>query len=157
MPAPYEQPRRGPGYCPDRGPAVGAGTAGEAASRRRGQRAGARQVTAVRPSAARAASGSAAQARGSCPSGRPRSAVAFRPAPVAQCAEEVSAAGGSVRYPFTRHWALRFSATARPELTATGPCLTANSDGRTGAGTGMLTPDLGLFAAPGEAVALAED
>ncbi|WP_399936533.1 DUF6193 family natural product biosynthesis protein [Streptomyces sp. BBFR25] len=58
-------------------------------------------------------------------------------------------------YPFTSHWALRFSTTARPELTPTGPCLTANSDGTYGVGTGMLTPDLGLFAAPREAVALA--
>ncbi|MFE1029277.1 DUF6193 family natural product biosynthesis protein [Streptomyces sp. NPDC058818] len=58
-------------------------------------------------------------------------------------------------YPFTSHWALRFSTTARPELTPTMPCLTANSDGMYGVGTGFLTPDLGLFAAPREAVALA--
>jgi hypothetical protein len=35
-------------------------------------------------------------------------------------------------YPFTSHWALRFSTTTRPELTPTGPCLTANSDGAYG-------------------------
>lgn len=58
-------------------------------------------------------------------------------------------------YPFTSHWALRCSTTARPELTPTGPCLTANSDGTYGVGTGILAPDLGLFAAPREAVALA--
>lgn len=58
-------------------------------------------------------------------------------------------------YPFTSHWALRFSTTTRPELTLTGPCLTANGDGTYGVGTGFLTPNLGLFATPSEAVALA--
>jgi hypothetical protein len=56
-------------------------------------------------------------------------------------------------YPFTSHWALRFSATTRPELTPTGPCSTANGDGTFGVGRGFMTPDLGLFSAPGEAVA----
>ncbi|WP_234392143.1 DUF6193 family natural product biosynthesis protein [Streptomyces sp. WM6378] len=58
-------------------------------------------------------------------------------------------------YPFTSHWALRFSTTTRPDLNPTGPCLTANSDGTFGVGRGFLTPDLGLFATPGEAVARA--
>ncbi|MEU3315696.1 DUF6193 family natural product biosynthesis protein [Streptomyces sp. NPDC006662] len=58
-------------------------------------------------------------------------------------------------YPFTSHWALRFSATTRPGLTLCGPCLTAGSDGTYGVGRGFITPDLGLFATPHEAVALA--
>ncbi|WP_328315499.1 DUF6193 family natural product biosynthesis protein [Streptomyces sp. NBC_00388] len=59
-------------------------------------------------------------------------------------------------YPFTSHWALRFSTTTRPALLKpTGPCLTADSDGTYGVGTGFLTPDLGLFATPHEAVAQA--
>ncbi len=58
-------------------------------------------------------------------------------------------------YPFTSHWALRFSTTTRPDLNPTGPCLTANSDATFGVGSGLLTPDLGLFATPGEAVARA--
>nr|AFO59860.1 hypothetical protein [Streptomyces sp. YIM 56141] len=58
-------------------------------------------------------------------------------------------------YPFTSHWALRFSTTTRPDLNPMGPCLTANSDATFGVGSGLLTPDLGLFATPGEAVARA--
>lgn len=58
-------------------------------------------------------------------------------------------------YPFTSHWALRFSTTTRPSLTVVGPCLTAGSDGTYGVGTGFITPDLGLFATGHEAVALA--
>ncbi|WP_053712919.1 DUF6193 family natural product biosynthesis protein [Streptomyces sp. XY413] len=58
-------------------------------------------------------------------------------------------------YPFTSHWALRFSATTRPSLTLCGPCLTARGDGMYGVGRGFITPDLGLFATPHEAVALA--
>ncbi|MER5472793.1 DUF6193 family natural product biosynthesis protein [Streptomyces sp. NPDC002685] len=58
-------------------------------------------------------------------------------------------------YPFTIHWALRFSTTTRPDLNPTGPCLTANGDGTFGVGRSFLTPDLGLFATPSEAVALA--
>ncbi|MET9535828.1 DUF6193 family natural product biosynthesis protein [Streptomyces sp. NPDC006649] len=58
-------------------------------------------------------------------------------------------------YPFTSHWALRFSTTTRPDLTPTGPCLTADSNGMYGVGTGFLNPDLGLFTTPHEAVGLA--
>jgi hypothetical protein len=60
-----------------------------------------------------------------------------------------------VLYPFTSHWALRFSTTTRPRLTVVGPCLTAGSDGTYGVGTGFITPDLGLFATAHEAVAVA--
>ncbi|KQV21651.1 MULTISPECIES: DUF6193 family natural product biosynthesis protein [unclassified Kitasatospora] len=58
-------------------------------------------------------------------------------------------------YPFTSHWALRFSTTTRPELTPVGPCLAAGSDGTYGLGRGFITPDLGLFTTAREAVALA--
>ncbi|WP_030378397.1 MULTISPECIES: DUF6193 family natural product biosynthesis protein [unclassified Streptomyces] len=58
-------------------------------------------------------------------------------------------------YPFTSHWALRFSATIRPNLAVVGPCLTAGGDGTYGVGRGFLTPDLGLFATADEAVAMA--
>ncbi|MBH0244663.1 hypothetical protein I3W98_20120, partial [Streptomyces cavourensis] len=58
-------------------------------------------------------------------------------------------------YPFTSHWALRFSATTRPDLTVVGPCLTAGSDGTYGLGRGIITSDLGQFATAHEAVALA--
>lgn len=58
-------------------------------------------------------------------------------------------------YPFTSHWALRFSTTTRPRLTVVGPSLTAGSDGTYGVGSGFVTPDLGLFATPHEAVAVA--
>ncbi|MDQ0752860.1 hypothetical protein QF034_007091 [Streptomyces africanus] len=58
-------------------------------------------------------------------------------------------------YPFTSHWALRFSATTRPGLTTVGPCLTAGSDGRYGVGRGFVTADLGLFTTAREAAALA--
>ncbi len=58
-------------------------------------------------------------------------------------------------YPFTSHWALRFAATTRPDLTVVGPCLTAGSDGTFGLGRGIITPDLGRFATAHEAVALA--
>ncbi|MGA5136952.1 DUF6193 family natural product biosynthesis protein [Streptomyces azureus] len=58
-------------------------------------------------------------------------------------------------YPFTSHWALRFSTTTRPRLTAVGPCLTAGSDGMYEVGRGFVTPDLGLFSTAHEAVALA--
>ncbi|MFD7337865.1 DUF6193 family natural product biosynthesis protein [Streptomyces violascens] len=58
-------------------------------------------------------------------------------------------------YPFTSHWALRFSTTTRPNLTVVGLCLTAGSDGTYGVGRGFVTPDLGLFAMADEAVAAA--
>ncbi|CAL9586089.1 DUF6193 family natural product biosynthesis protein [Streptomyces sp. enrichment culture] len=58
-------------------------------------------------------------------------------------------------YPFTSHWALRFSTTPRPHLTPTGPCLTTHGDGTFGVGEGFLTPDLGLFPTAEEAVARA--
>lgn len=58
-------------------------------------------------------------------------------------------------YPFTSHWALRFSTTTRPRLTVVGPCLAANSDGTYGVGRGFITEDLGRFATAHEAVAVA--
>ncbi|MGR7002836.1 DUF6193 family natural product biosynthesis protein [Yinghuangia aomiensis] len=35
-------------------------------------------------------------------------------------------------YPFTSHWALRFSTTTRPDMTIVGPCVFASSDGSYG-------------------------
>lgn len=58
-------------------------------------------------------------------------------------------------YPFTSHWALRFSTTTRPDLTVVGPCLSANSDGTYGVGRGLISQDLGQFATAQEAVAVA--
>ncbi|MGW6574637.1 DUF6193 family natural product biosynthesis protein [Streptomyces sp. NPDC054945] len=58
-------------------------------------------------------------------------------------------------YPFTSHWALRFSSTTRPSLTLGGPCLSAGGDGTYGVGTGFITPNLGVFATAAEAAALA--
>ncbi|WP_328406175.1 DUF6193 family natural product biosynthesis protein [Streptomyces sp. NBC_00390] len=58
-------------------------------------------------------------------------------------------------YPFTSHWALRFSITTRPRLTLGSPCLTAGGDGTYGVGNGFVTPNLGAFTTPHEAVALA--
>ncbi|MFF8846475.1 DUF6193 family natural product biosynthesis protein [Streptomyces sp. NPDC015127] len=58
-------------------------------------------------------------------------------------------------YPFTSHWALRFSTTTRPDLTVVGPCLSANSDGTYGVGRGIISQDLGQFATAQEAVAVA--
>ncbi|MEV6757127.1 DUF6193 family natural product biosynthesis protein [Streptomyces sp. NPDC051214] len=58
-------------------------------------------------------------------------------------------------YPFTSVWTLRFSTTTRPKLNPTGPCLTTSGYGMYGVGTGFLTPNLGLFATPHEAVNLA--
>ncbi|QIJ62700.1 DUF6193 family natural product biosynthesis protein [Streptomyces sp. JB150] len=58
-------------------------------------------------------------------------------------------------YPFTSHWALRFSVTTRPDLTVVGPHLAARSDGRYGVGRSMASPDLGVFATAREAVAVA--
>ena len=55
-------------------------------------------------------------------------------------------------YPFTSHWALRFSTTTRPDLTVVGPSLAANSDGTYGVGMGLTTTDFGLFATAQEAV-----
>ncbi|WP_030328852.1 DUF6193 family natural product biosynthesis protein [Streptomyces sp. NRRL B-1381] len=60
-----------------------------------------------------------------------------------------------VLYPFTSHWALRFSTTTRPILTVVGPCLSANSDGTYGVGRGFISQDLGRFATAQEAVAVA--
>ncbi|MEV5122086.1 DUF6193 family natural product biosynthesis protein [Streptomyces decoyicus] len=57
-------------------------------------------------------------------------------------------------YPFTSHWALRFSTTTRPRLTIVGPCLTVGSDGMYGVGRGFITPDLGRFSTAHEAVEL---
>ncbi|MFD9354720.1 DUF6193 family natural product biosynthesis protein [Streptomyces sp. NPDC060031] len=58
-------------------------------------------------------------------------------------------------YPFTSHWALRFSNTTRPGLTIVGPSLMAHSNGTYGVGTGFISTDLGECATAHEAVALA--
>ncbi|MFK0237208.1 DUF6193 family natural product biosynthesis protein [Streptomyces vinaceus] len=58
-------------------------------------------------------------------------------------------------YPFTSHWALRFSTTTRPHLTIVGPCLSASGEGTYGVGRGFISPDLGQFSTAREAVALA--
>jgi hypothetical protein len=58
-------------------------------------------------------------------------------------------------YPFTSHWALRFSTTTRPRLTVVGPCLGTNGDGRYGVGRGTISQDLGVFTTAKEAAALA--
>lgn len=58
-------------------------------------------------------------------------------------------------YPFTSHWALRFSTTTRPDLAVVGPCLSANSDGTYGVGRGLISQDLGQFTTAQEAVAVA--
>jgi hypothetical protein len=59
-------------------------------------------------------------------------------------------------YPFTSHWTLRFSVTTQPGLTVVGPCLSAQSDGTYAVGTTMAADqDLGRFATPHEAVAVA--
>lgn len=58
-------------------------------------------------------------------------------------------------YPFTSHWALRFSTTTRPHLTIVGPSLSANSDGTYGVGRGLMDNDLGVFTTAREAVAQA--
>ncbi|MEU9401216.1 DUF6193 family natural product biosynthesis protein [Streptomyces sp. NPDC048242] len=58
-------------------------------------------------------------------------------------------------YPFTSHWALRFSTTTRPRLTVVGPCLSANSDGTYGVGHGFVSQDLGQFVTAREAVDVA--
>lgn len=70
---------------------------------------------------------------------------------------EAAHAAPSLRalYPFTSHWALRFSATTRPALTIVGPCLTASGDGTYDLGRTLLAPDLGRFATAHEAVAAA--
>ncbi|WP_405021233.1 DUF6193 family natural product biosynthesis protein [Kitasatospora sp. NBC_00070] len=74
-----------------------------------------------------------------------------------QCLIEAAYAEPALRalYPFTSHWALRFSSTTRPDLTIVGPSLTAGGDGTYGLGRGFITPDLGRFATAGEAVAMA--
>ncbi|MFI8093580.1 DUF6193 family natural product biosynthesis protein [Streptomyces sp. NPDC086080] len=58
-------------------------------------------------------------------------------------------------YPFTSHWALRFSTTTRPRLTVVGPWLAAHSDGTYGVGRNATGADLGRFATASEAVTLA--
>ncbi|MFI8814673.1 MULTISPECIES: DUF6193 family natural product biosynthesis protein [unclassified Streptomyces] len=58
-------------------------------------------------------------------------------------------------YPFTSHWALRFSTTTRPALTVVGPRLSANADGTYGVSSVMIGEDIGQFATAQEAVAVA--
>ncbi|MFD9427219.1 MULTISPECIES: DUF6193 family natural product biosynthesis protein [unclassified Streptomyces] len=58
-------------------------------------------------------------------------------------------------YPFTSHWALRFSTSTRPDLTVVGPRLGANADGTYGVGSVMIGQDIGQFATAQEAVAVA--
>ncbi|MEU2394972.1 DUF6193 family natural product biosynthesis protein [Streptomyces sp. NPDC007369] len=57
-------------------------------------------------------------------------------------------------YPFTSHWALRFSTSTRPRLTVVGPFVAANSDGTFGVGMGSSDADLGRFATAHEALAV---
>ncbi|MGC4950733.1 DUF6193 family natural product biosynthesis protein [Streptomyces sp. DT224] len=70
---------------------------------------------------------------------------------------EAAAAEPALRalYPFTSHWALRFSTTTRPHLIVVGPCLVATGKGAFGVGRGIVTMDLGEFTTAGEAVAAA--
>ncbi|MFF5446451.1 DUF6193 family natural product biosynthesis protein [Streptomyces sp. NPDC012888] len=48
-------------------------------------------------------------------------------------------------YPFTSHWALRFSTTTRPRLTAVGPSLIAGSDGTYRVESGLGSGEPGRF------------
>lgn len=54
-------------------------------------------------------------------------------------------------YPFTSHWALRFSTTTRPRLTVVGPHLTVTTGGAYAVGTAMTNQDVGVFTAAEEA------
>ncbi|MFD8596744.1 DUF6193 family natural product biosynthesis protein [Kitasatospora sp. NPDC059646] len=56
-------------------------------------------------------------------------------------------------FPFTSHWALRFSTTTGPATAAVGPVLSAGTDGTFGVGTGLGAPDLGCYPTAREAVA----
>ncbi|MFJ5924439.1 DUF6193 family natural product biosynthesis protein [Kitasatospora sp. NPDC092948] len=58
-------------------------------------------------------------------------------------------------YPFTSHWALRFSTTTGPAMCTVGPVLSAEGDGGFGVGTGIVVANLGRFATASEAVACA--
>ncbi|WP_330238083.1 DUF6193 family natural product biosynthesis protein [Streptomyces sp. NBC_00525] len=58
-------------------------------------------------------------------------------------------------YPFTSHWALRFSTATRPYMSVVGPSLVALGPGEFGLGSGVVACDLGEFASAGEAVAAA--
>ncbi|WP_208866023.1 DUF6193 family natural product biosynthesis protein [Kitasatospora cheerisanensis] len=60
-----------------------------------------------------------------------------------------------VLFPFTSHWALRFSTTTGPAMAAVGPVLAAGGDGTFGVGTGLGAPDLGSYPTAREAVARA--
>ncbi|MFE7460354.1 DUF6193 family natural product biosynthesis protein [Streptomyces sp. NPDC057554] len=57
-------------------------------------------------------------------------------------------------YPFTSHWALRFSTSIRPALTLVGPILSVGSDGTYGV-RGLMSQDGDRFATAQEAVAVA--
>lgn len=78
--------------------------------------------------------------------------------PVYQALIEAAHAAPALRalYPFTSHWALRFSTSTRPQLTVVGPYLTHSSDGTYGLGSGTdVSDDLGRFTTAHEAVELA--
>ncbi|MER6186781.1 DUF6193 family natural product biosynthesis protein [Streptomyces sp. NPDC001652] len=58
-------------------------------------------------------------------------------------------------YPFTSHWALRFSTTTRPNLTVVGPMLAARSIDHYTVSKSMTGNDGAQFSTPGDAVAAA--
>ncbi|WP_404867425.1 DUF6193 family natural product biosynthesis protein [Kitasatospora griseola] len=58
-------------------------------------------------------------------------------------------------YPFTSHWALRFSTTTGPAMSVVGPVLSVDGDGVFEVGTGIVVPNLGRFASARAAVACA--
>ncbi|WP_371798240.1 DUF6193 family natural product biosynthesis protein [Streptomyces sp. NBC_01707] len=58
-------------------------------------------------------------------------------------------------YPFTSHWALRFSTTTRPDLTVVGPMLSARSIDHYTVSKSMMGNDGAQFSTPEDAVAAA--
>ncbi|MFI9723855.1 DUF6193 family natural product biosynthesis protein [Streptomyces sp. NPDC052396] len=58
-------------------------------------------------------------------------------------------------YPFTSHWALRFSVTTRPRLSVVGPVLVAQAVGRFTVAETMASKDAARFTTAPEAVAVA--
>ncbi|MFG2985691.1 DUF6193 family natural product biosynthesis protein [Streptomyces sp. NPDC048258] len=58
-------------------------------------------------------------------------------------------------YPFTSHWALRFSTTTRPRLSVVGPVLATHDVDRYSLAATMASEDVAQFATAAEAVAAA--
>ncbi|MEU9086236.1 DUF6193 family natural product biosynthesis protein [Streptomyces sp. NPDC048357] len=58
-------------------------------------------------------------------------------------------------YPFTSHWALRFSTTTRPRLSAVGPILATRGVGEYTLAASIADEDAAQFTTPAEAVAAA--